>query len=270
MNNFQAVMLGLIQGIAEAFPISSSAHLRLYKFFFNVENSPFIFDILLHIATLVSICIIFRKKIIELIFSFFHYTTGKVQENDTKNMNLILTMIIATIITAIVGFSLKDFTKNLKIGKDIIGIVAIIIGFVITSTMLFASKKLRIKKKPNILITSILLGLFQGIAVLPGISRSGMTISILLILNFLEEEACQTSFILSIPSVLGALLLELRKSALDIHSIGTTPLALGMLVAFVTSLVSFSILLVIIKNKKFYLFAFYLLPLAIILSGAMS
>ena len=121
--------------------------------------------------------------------------------DDRENLMMVVLILIATFITAIVGFALKDLTKNLNIK-------AIPIGFVITSIMLLVSSKTHLKEKPNLVRTAIILGIAQGISVFPGISRSGATISILLMLGFLDEEVAETSFILSIE--LSAIIINIK------------------------------------------------------------
>ena len=239
MSIFQSIILGIIQGIGEFLPISSSGHLELYKYFFNAKDFPFIFDVFLHVATLLSLCLVFRKKIASLILSTLRF------------------VLIATLITAIVGFALKDLTKNLNIK-------AIPIGFLITAILLLVSSKSHLKEKPNLIRSGLILGIAQGISVFPGISRSGATISVLLMLGFLNEEVAEISFILSIPAILGALVLELHSNMLI--SIEYLPVLVGMLTAFVVGFFALTLLLKLLKTKKIAYFAFYLLPLSIVLT----
>ena len=257
MNIFQAIILGIIQGIGEFLPISSSGHLELYKYFFNAKDFPFIFDIFLHVATLLSLCLVFRKKIASLIFSTLRFMLRKNSIDDRENLMMVVLILIATFITAIVGFALKDLTKNLNIK-------AIPIGFVITSIMLLVSSKTHLKEKPNLVRTAIILGIAQGISVFPGISRSGATISILLMLGFLNEDVAEISFILSIPAILGALILELHSNMPS--TIDYLPIAIGMLTAFIVGFFALSLLLNLLKTKKIAYFAFYLLPLSVTLT----
>ena len=257
MTIFQSIILGIIQGVGEFLPISSSGHLELYKYFFNVKDSPFIFDIFLHVATLLSLCLVFRKKIASLILSTLRFIFMKNSTADKENLKFVALILISTFITAIVGFALKDLTKNLNIR-------AIPIGLIITSTMLLISSKAHLKEKPNLIRTALILGVVQGISVFPGISRSGMTISILLMLGFLNEEVAETSFILSIPAILGALVLELHSSV-AIH-LEYIPVIVGMLTAFIVGFFALSLLINLLKSKKIVYFAFYLLPLSLSLS----
>lgn len=259
MESIQAVILGIIQGVAEFLPISSSGHLELYKYFCSVENAPLIFDILLHVATLLSVILIFRKRIASLFASFFRFTIRRNSENDAKNLQDIAIILLSSIFTAIVGFALKDLIKNTSIK-------AIPIGFFITSVMLLVSTKKKLKKTPNILRISAILGIAQGLAVFPGLSRSGMTISVLLMLGMEKSEVCEFSFILSIPAILGAGMLEFFSSYQTLMVIGFMPLMLGMTVAFVAGLISLSLLLKVLKNRSLKAFAFYLLALSASLS----
>ena len=245
--------------MGEFLPISSSGHLALYKYFFSAKDAPLLFDILLHVATLASLILVFRKKIGSLIASFFRFVFFKKKETDKGNLNLIAIILIATVVTGIVGIALKDIVKHLKV-------TALPIGFLFTSLLLLVSSKMKLKQKPNILRIAAILGIFQGIAVFPGISRSGTTISILLMLGFLQEEVGEISFILSIPAILASLLLELISSYKEIQNIGLVPILLGMVSAFVVGVLFLSLLLRVIKSGKIKGFAYYLLPLSLGLS----
>ena len=257
MTIFQAIILGIIQGVGEFLPISSSGHLELYKYFLCTKDFPFVFDILLHVATLFSLCLVFRKKIVGLIFSTLRFIVRKNSIDDKENLWLVALILIATLVTAIVGFALKDLIKGLNIK-------AIPLGLLITSVMLLISSKARLKERPNLIRTALILGIAQGISVFPGISRSGMTISVLLMLGFLNEEVAETSFILSIPAILGALVLELHSS--PIKSLEYLPILVGMLTAFIVGFFALTLLINLLKTKKIAYFAFYLLPLSIVLS----
>ena len=257
MTIFQSIILGIVQGVGEFLPISSSGHLELCKYFFNIKDSPFIFDIFLHVATLASLCLVFRKKIFSLIISTLRFIVRKNTINDKESIYTVALILIATFVTAIVGFALKDLTKNLNIK-------AIPIGFIITSIMLFVSSKTHLKEKPNLIRLSLILGIAQGISVFPGISRSGATMSVLLMLGFLNEEVAETSFILSIPAILGALVLELHSSTPQ--SFEYLPVIVGMLTAFIVGFFALTLVINLLRSKKISYFAFYLFPLSIVLS----
>ncbi len=260
MDVINATILGLIQGLAEALPISSSAHLALYKYFANATEVPMLFDVLLHVATLFAVLVVFRKRIGELLASFFRFVTRRTRKDDAEHLTQIATILLASAVTAIVGFALKDLVKNLNVRT-------LPIGFCITGALLIISGNSRLKKIPNILRTAAILGIVQGVAVFPGISRLGSTISILLMLGFAEENAGEFSFILSIPAVLGASLLEgmsAYKHGLWL-SMGTLPVACGMLSAFLLCLMALKLFLYIIKSRRLAVFAFYLFSLAIFL-----
>lgn len=256
MDSVHAFILGIIQGIGEFLPISSSAHLELYKYFFRIESAPLMFDVLLHMATLASICLIFRKRLKLLFVSFFRFIVRKNDDKDKENLSIILIILLSSLITAIVGFSIRDLVHNLDIK-------AISIGFIITALMLAISNTIRFKRKPNVLRSSAFLGIAQGLAVFPGISRLGMTLSVILILGFLEKDALELSFILSIPAVLGATILELVSSYKTLQDIGALQITLGMGVAFVTALIALPILSSIVRKGKTYIVSVYLILLSL-------
>ena len=256
MDSIHALILGIIQGIGEFLPISSSAHLELYKYFFKVEDAPLIFDVLLHLATLASICLVFSRRLGQLFISFFRFIARKNDDADKENLSIIFIILLSSLITAIVGFGAKDLVHSFNIQ-------AFSIGFVVTAFMLAISKTVRFKEKPNVLRSSALLGIAQGFAVFPGISRLGMTFSVILMLGFLEKDALELSFILSIPAVLGATLLEFLSSYKTLQDIGALQIVLGMGVAFITALIALPILSFIVKKGKIYIFSVYLILLSL-------
>ncbi len=259
MNILEAIILGAIQGLAEFLPISSSGHLRIAEHFFTTGTVPILFDILLHLATLAAVCTVFAKKIGHLFCVLGRFIIRKSKEEDKNDLKMILAIIIATIVTGIIGFLLKDWVK----GIDIRVIPAC---FVITGIALILSAKIKPKKQSENLsiVSALIIGFAQGIGVVPGISRSGSTISAGLFSGLDRKTAGEFSFLLSIPAILAAFILEMQSA--DKLSTSVSPMALiaGMLTAFIVGYFSLKFLLNLIKKGKLAYFAYYLIPVGII------
>lgn len=276
MNSFQSIALGVLQGVAEFLPISSSGHLALAEKFFAL-NQPLIFDVFLHIATLIVVCIFFRETIADLFRAFFKMILRKpIDENfsgkseltltDERARKTVIAIIVTTIVTGALGIFFEKFIRDFPIQS-------VCVGFLITAFLLILSWKIgeRIEavrtnenaKQKNIsLVQAIVIGVFQGIGVLPGISRSGATIAGGL-LSGLSRSACgEFSFIVSIPAILGAFLLELKDLAF-FSEINFLQLVLAFVSSLVAGWLSLSFLMRMIKKGALVYFAFYLIPLGL-------
>ncbi len=271
-----ALLLGLVQGISEFLPISSSGHLAVLSAFLNVEDTPILFDIFLHLATLLAVIIVFRKKIGSLFLSLFKFlkgmaaksasdASGKFHErfacldSETQgDMRLILALIVATAGTGVVGLLIRDFAVSLSPG-------VISLLFVATGVLLILSGKVKQENASEEVSArqAIAVGLAQGVGVLPGLSRSGVTISVALFAGVRRSSAGEFSFLLSIPAILAAFLLELKDAEILAGSVSAAALAAGMLTAFVSGLVSMKLLLRLINRGKLGWFACYLIPAGI-------
>jgi undecaprenyl-diphosphatase len=234
MQILQSILLGILQGVTEWLPISSSGHLAIAQHFFSIQT-PLFFDILLHLATVLVIIIFFRKEIIKISPQTLTYLT------------------IATIPIAIIGYFFQTEIEAL-----FTNITAIAISFIIFSLFLFLSEKYPKENK----ITwkeSIIIGLSQALAIIPGISRSGSTISTGLLLGIKKEDAITFSFLLAIPAILGATILHLPQATFEISYL------FGFFIAIIASYFTLFLLTKIIKNNKFHYFGYYCLTLGIIL-----
>ena len=227
----QSIILSIIQGITEWLPISSSGHLALLHNFFGFQNLPF--DVFLHFASILAVIVVFWKDIIRLL------------NFKEENLKYILKLLVALIPAGIVGILFKEQIENFFSSFFYLGMFFMISGVIIYSTKFSIPKK----EKPNFL-DSIIIGFFQALAILPGVSRSGATISSGLIRGVKKEEAVKFSFLLAIPIVLGASLLEVKDLVME-------NIDLSIIVTFVVSLFVIKVLLRIIKGKKFYIFGIY-------------
>ena len=240
-----ALVLGIIQGIAEWLPISSSGHLVLVQKFFRFGGG-ITFDIFLHLSTLLVILIFFRKDI-RLI--------GKAllsRDKKSSEFKIGIYVIFATVVTGFMGILLHT-KEHLLMSLPVVGCC-----FLFTAILLFFSKKsgnesLNWKK-------ALIIGFFQGIALLPGVSRSGSTISIARILKINETDSFRFSFLLMIPATLGAVVLKLN----DITKMNGISLLIGFAAAFCISFPSLLLLKKAVYKNRLYLFGFYCLLLSII------
>ena len=257
MSIFQAIILGAVQGLAEFLPISSSGHLAIVEYFFKQEDLPILFDILLHVATLAAVCTVFAKRIAGLFCVLGRFIIRKSKPEDKGDLMMIAAIIVATAVTGVIGLLLKDWVKAIDIRL-------IPLFFIITGLLLIASSKIK-HNKPAKNVT-LLTAAITGIGVIPGISRSGSTISASLFAGLDREKAGEFSFLLSIPAILAAFILELKSA--DNLLAGVSPISLisGMISAFVVGYFSLRFLLKLIKNGKLMYFAFYLIPLGLGLS----
>ena len=214
--------MGIVQGLSEFLPISSSAHLvitsNLYKVLKDIplhqESSQEIFlDIMLHVGTLIAVLIYFRKDISEITVSFFKAL--KTRDFSSTNAKLSLYILLGTIITIIIAFPLHTIAEDLVFAPAIVGFLLILTGFLLLGSEEY-SKKIVNKSNTIDLKTSIIMGIFQGLAALPGFSRSGLTISSGLLNKRDRITAARYSFLLSIPIIIGAsLMYPLIK--IDLH-----------------------------------------------------
>ena len=213
MHILQAIIMGIVQGLSEFLPISSSAHLvitsNVYKVLKGMEiaqesNQEIFLDIMLHLGTLIAVFIYFRKEILEIIKAFF--VGIKTRDFSSKEAKLALYILLGTIITVLIAFPLHGIAENLVFAPAIVGILLIFTGILLFSAENY-SKKLEEKSDNIDLKTSIIMAIFQGLAALPGFSRSGLTIASGLLCKKDRTTAAKYSFLLSIPIIVGASML---------------------------------------------------------------
>lgn len=210
MNFIQAILMGIVQGLSEFLPISSSAHLvftsNFYKVIKNIpivqsSNEEVFFDIMVHLGTLIAVLIFFRKDILNILEAMWHALKNK--DWSDKEAKLGLYICVGTIITIVLALPINEIAEKLVYKPAIVGGLLFITGFTLLYSE-YKSKKLE-KKTDNVdLKTSILIGLAQGLAALPGFSRSGWTIATGLFCGLDRITSARYSFLLSIPIILGA------------------------------------------------------------------
>jgi undecaprenyl-diphosphatase len=253
----EAVFLGFLQGITEFLPVSSSGHLVIARQFLNIQGIPVLFDVLLHISTLLVVCLVFRKTLLRLVISFIRILRAK--EVDADDRGSILAIIVATFVTAILGLGIESLSP----GENPV-LVAVL--FLVTGIILFLPRIFSWgtgDRTPGIK-TGLIVGAAQGLGVFPGISRSGITITASLGAGLSRERAGEFAFIISIPAILGALLLTLRDMGSLSGRIAPASLAGGMLASFVVGYASLLLLLRLVRKGNLHYFSLYLLPLGLI------
>ncbi len=243
MTIIQAVISGIVQGITEFFPISSSGHLVLLHNLFGFRREMLAFDVFLHLGTVLSVVIFFRRDISEML---------------QKDIRLLKFIVIASIPTFIIGVIFKDVAESFFSMPLVVGSSLVITGLFLLFASIYAIYwKIVRRPRPLGVKNSIAIGIAQGISVLPGISRSGATIGTALIAGLDEIEALKFSFLLSIPAVLGANILKVRQIYGNLISGDTAAFLAGAIAAAITGFLVIKALFGILRKNLFFLFGIY-------------
>jgi undecaprenyl-diphosphatase len=242
-------VLGLIQGLAEWLPISSTAHLRIAEHYFGLTFTA-LFNLILHIGTLVAVIFYFRKEVQNILKALVHV------DFKSEYGVMIPLIIVATIPTAIIGLIYDKFLQNRLDQLWIFGVT-----FFVGATILYTSRIGKERTDTVSYATAIIMGMAQGFAVFPGLSRSGATISTALLLGLKREKAFKFSFLLSIPAIIGDTAVEAYIDRGQITTTGLGVSSFDVLVAMVIAMVIgyFAIRVVskLVTTKKFHYFAIY-------------
>lgn len=275
MSALEAVFFGIIQGLAEFLPISSSGHLAFFHNIFGTEEGRMTFDLLLHLGTLGAVCIVYYKDIWKLITAFFSLCKKTVKEKFRfRNIKLssdekFLLMIAVALVPLVIGALIED-------AVEMVGTYTVAIGvlWLVNGSLLFFSDRIAAKRKEQALqeseksktfLNALKVGLCQLLAIFPGISRSGMTITGGLLCGFDREFAVKFSFILSIPAILGANILSLGSLVGDpIQSSQVLPYICGMAAALLSGLLAIKLLNYISRKKDFRVFSVYCLIVGVL------
>ena len=257
MSILQAVVLGIVQGLTEFLPVSSSGHLVLARQLLNVSNPDMLtFDVYVHVGTLISVCIIFRKDIGHIAMSFWDVARTQAWKSAYQNneyFRLGAAIVIASLPAAIIGLSYRD-----QIAETFRDPKLVSVNLVITGLFLFLTRFPKaIEGKRIGIISGIIIGIAQSVAILPGISRSGTTMSTAMFLRLRPSLAARFSFLLSVPVIAGAALLEMKPVIRQGMEMGFGPFIVGLVVAATTGYLAIKLLLRIIERGRFSWFAFY-------------
>jgi len=259
MTELQAVLLGVLQGLTEFLPVSSSGHLVVFRKFMNISGVPVIFDVILHIATMLVVVLVFRKRIGSIIVSMVRFFRRISRPEDMENLKLVLVIIIGSIFTAGVGYAVN--TLGVEEHPRVVSLLFIATGGILIAAHRFGRGERGYSEiGPK---TGIITGIAQGLGVFPGISRSGITISASLLSGMDREKAGEYSFLLSIPAIIGALVLKLDETGELTRSVSSWGIVGGAIASFFVGLISLLLLLRLVKEGKLHFFAVYLIPLGI-------
>jgi len=261
MHTIQAAIMGAVQGISEFLPISSSAHIvftsTIYKILTGADiktvgSEEIFFDILIHLASLLAVIIFFYKDLKTLIKGFFMGLKNK--DYKTDEFQTCVYVIIATCVTCIIAFFIKDIAHKLTENP---AIVATLLLF--TGGLLFISEKLKTKNKELNLKSAVLIGLAQGLAVFPGLSRSGFTIATGILNGLDRVKAARFSFILSIPIIIIASLVYplLEIDIKEIYSFNLKAMAVGCVLSFITGFLCIKFFMKFLEKFGLKCFAYY-------------
>lgn len=250
MSIIEAIILGIVQGLTEFLPVSSSGHLQLAKALLGVEiEENLLFDCTLHAATVLSTIVILWPEIKRLIMGLFSRTFNDEQA-------YIIKLIISMIPIAIVGFTLKDYLNAMLSSPYILTIVGAML--LLTAVLLTFAYYARPRNKTTISYRdATIIGVAQAVAAMPGLSRSGSTIATGIILGNDKSQVAQFSFLMVLAPILGEMLLNIAKGEVVFSSIGTAPLLAGFIASFVVGCLACKFMLGIVRRGKLVWFAVY-------------
>jgi undecaprenyl-diphosphatase len=263
-----AAVLGVIQGLTEFLPVSSSGHLVLFQHLFGLREPEIFFDVSVHMGTLVAICVFFSKDLREILTTLFSVSTWSGSEDglwqslcQKPEMRLLGLILVGTVPTALLGLVFRPMADKLFSSVQIVGIMLLVTGL-----LLWRTRGLKRGGRNAAQLTiwdALFVGVMQGVAILPGISRSGVTIAMGLFRGLNRVTAARYSFLLSIPAIIGAMVLELREATVS----GLPPaggVLLGTFVAAAVGYAALRFLLHLVKEGNLHAFAFYCWPLGVV------
>lgn len=265
MNFIQAILMGIVQGLSEFLPISSSAHLvftsNFYKVMKNIpivqsSNEEVFFDIMVHLGTLIAVLIFFRKDVAKILKAMWHAL--KTKDWSDKEAKLGLFIVAGTVITVALALPINEIAEKLVYKPAIVGILLFITGFTLLYSE-YKSKKIETKTDSVDLKTSILIGLAQGLAALPGFSRSGWTIATGLFCGLDRVTAARYSFLLSIPIILGASMVYplVKIDVAEAINYNWTAILVGTIVSGITGYLCIKYFMKFISKFSLAIFGYY-------------
>ncbi|MBI1287571.1 MAG: UDP-diphosphatase [Flavobacteriales bacterium] len=249
MGLLEALILGIIQGLTEFLPVSSSGHLELAKALLGDNSVPeesLLFTVVVHAATALSTVVVFRKDILEILKGLFQFKWNEETEFSVK-------IIISMIPAAVIGVLFNDEIEAL-FNKQILLVGAMLI---ITGLLLFLADRAKRTEKHVGFGHSLIIGISQAIAILPGISRSGATISTSVLLGIDREKAARFSFLMVVPLILGKMAKDVMDGNISSETTNVLPLIVGFLAAFVCGLLACTWMIALVKKSQLRYFSFY-------------
>ncbi|WPR77082.1 undecaprenyl-diphosphate phosphatase [Algoriphagus sp. NG3] len=256
MEIIDAIILGIIQGLTEFLPVSSSGHLELGKAILGEHKMPaegLMFTVVVHFATALSTIVVFRKDIGEILSGLFKFQWNEETQFVTK---IVLSMIPA----AIVGLVFEEQLETLFGGQ----IVFVGCMLILTAVLLYLADRAKFTNQPVTFWQAIIVGVAQAIAILPGISRSGATISTSVLLGIDKGKAARFSFLMVVPLILGKIAKDILGGDLSMETEGVGYLSAGFLAAFIAGIIACTWMIKLVKNSKLSYFSIYCLIVGII------
>ncbi len=259
MEIIDAIILGIVQGLTEFLPVSSSGHLELGKAILGDNSVPeesLFFTVVLHFATALSTIVVFRKDIFRIVKGLFRF---KKNEESLFSLKIIISMIPAVV----VGLFFEEQLEQLFGGN------IMFVGFMllITAALLWFADKAKSTRKPVSSSNAFVIGIAQAIAMLPGISRSGATISTSVLLGNDKTKAARFSFLMVIPLIFGKIAKDIVSGDLSFSSENMIPIAIGFLVAFISGLFACTWMISLVKKSKLTYFAVYCILVGLLAIG---
>jgi len=260
MNLIEGILLGVVQGLTEFLPISSSGHLVLFQNILGFREPELLLNAALHLGTLLAVCIYFRSDLKLMIIETWNVLSGPIKKGEcldkmieSPHASIALWVLIGTVPTSIIGLVFHSPLENLFGSVTVVGIMLVVTGILLAISRLIpehynASSKVG-------LVSALAVGVVQGLAIIPGISRSGATIVCGMLFGLKRDLAARFSFILSIPAITGALILQLTSSGFE--SINIPALIIGTICSAVVGLAALKILMSVVTNGRLYYFAPY-------------
>lgn len=264
-----AAVLGIVQGLTEFLPVSSSGHLVIGQKMFGITKHDILFDVIVHVGTLLAVLLIYKNVLIQIVQDTFKSLKSK---EILPGLQLGLFVVVATIPTAVIGLGFKDHFEALFSNTN-----AVAYCLMFTGVVLYSQKFLRnpndeggslesLKLDKNLVsqfsyAKVLLIGLAQSMAIAPGISRSGSTIAVALMLGIMGKNAALFSFLLAVPAILGATVLQLKD--VELANMETSPLLIGFIAAFISGYLGLKLILKVVDKQRLEWFSFYLWALGL-------
>ncbi len=262
MGFFEAIVLGVVQGLSEFLPISSSGHLVVFQNILTPGPHSIVFDLAVHVGTVTSILTLYARSLIEILRDSFHTVRTK---QPTHGFKLVLLIVLANIPTAIIGFGFKDTFEEMFSSLTTVAICFSITGFLLWQTrgkntdsdMQTTDMKNLEGMQTLTWSRALFIGLAQGMAIAPGISRSGSTIAAAILSGVDRKIAALFSFMMSIPAILGASIIELKDVSMENHVVWPILIA-GFTAAYLSGLFGLAVVLRFVKKGRLEIFSYYL------------
>ncbi len=247
-----SMLIGLLQGLTEFLPVSSSGHLVLSQHLLHIKQDSLVLEVVLHLGTALAILFVYRLDVSQLVKAGF----GTDSEKKWASWNLLGLLIVGSIPAGFVGIFFKDFFEEVFMQPRISGFMLII-----TAGLLFLSRWHTEKGRIITYGSALVIGLAQAFAIFPGISRSGSTIVAALMLGLARKEAGRFSFYLALPAIFGAALLQIKDISEVVLPLGA--ILSGFLVSFISGVIALKILLRFVEKGQLHYFAYYCLPVGV-------